>query len=56
MKIDDKVIFYTGVAHFSEGVIVEIDETKEIVKVRDSTDGTIWTGIMDHIEPVQSEN
>lgn len=44
------VSFETGHGSSGEGVIVGIDHAREILRVIDSDDGSVWVGPMDRAE------
>ena len=49
MKIGDTVEYRVDLADWHEGVIVDVDHDSERVVVRDTDDGSTWSGSMDHV-------
>lgn len=48
VKLGQEVEFQFGYGDYAQGVIVEIDEESEIVKIRDEY-GVIWCGFADYV-------
>ncbi|HYD61940.1 MAG TPA: hypothetical protein VEC35_16360 [Noviherbaspirillum sp.] len=51
MKPGDRVSFQTGLNCYGIGYVISYDEEKEIIKVRDEDDNSVWTGPVDKCEP-----
>lgn len=55
MKCFDIIEFDCGHGCSSEGIVIAIDEEKDIIKVKDLMDGSVWRGSVEQARVLEPE-